>query len=145
MQIDLSRAQFETLLKAVYLGDWMVNAIRTPGNYIREFEELEQYLLAVAHRSGFEDIVEFDSRLSQFFLTLESHERLQPFIDEYDDAAFWDGLVDRLADRDFTETYGDAASRMGHEERFEKVGAFVDKYETEVERHGVDRLRILER
>ena len=144
MQIVLSRAQFETLLKAVYLGEWMVNAIRTPGSYIREFEEVEQFLLALAHRAGIEDIVEFDSRLSQFFLTPDAHEKLQPLIDEYDDEAFWNGLVDRLADRDFAETYGDETKRMSHEERFEKIGSFVDKYETEVERHGVDRLRIAE-
>ncbi len=142
MNITLSRQQFETLLKAVYLGDWMVNAIRVPGSYVSEFEDLEQLLLSLAHESGRHDVVEFDSTLSQFFLKEELHDQLQPFIDEYDDEVFWDGLVDRLADRDFAETYGDAAKRMGQVERFEKLSAFVDAYETEAEEHGVDRLRI---
>lgn len=144
MEIKLSRQQFETLLKSVYLGDWMVNAIRTPGSYVPEFEELEQFLLSLAHESDLRDVVEFDPTLSQFFLKEEYHEKLQPFIDEYDDEAFWDGLVDRLADRDFSETYGDSVKRMDQEERFGKLSAFVDKYETEFEEYGVDRLRVIE-
>ncbi len=60
MELNLSREQFETLLKAVYLGDWMVNAIRVPGNYVPEFEELEKSLLLLAHGAGFNDTVEFD-------------------------------------------------------------------------------------
>jgi hypothetical protein len=142
MEIRLSRQQFETLLKSVYLGDWMVNAIRAPGSYVPEFEELEQYLLSLAHKSDLPDIVEFDSTLSQFFLKEEYHEKLQPFIDEYDDEAFWDGLVDRLSDRDFSETYGDSVKRMDQNERFERLSVFVDRYEAEVEEHGVDRLRL---
>jgi hypothetical protein len=144
MEINLSEQQFETLLKVVYLGDWMVNAIREPGSYVPEFQELEQFLLSHARDAGFDGVVEFDPALSQFFLTEEFHEMLQPFIDEYDDEAFWDVLVDRLADRDFAETYGKAAKHMDQEERFEKRYVFVDKYETEVEQNGVNRLRIIE-
>lgn len=143
MELKLSREQFETLLKVVYLGDWMVNAIRVPGSYVPEFEELEKSLLSLAYGAGFNDTVEFDPNLSEYFFKEEFHEMLQPFIDEYDDEAFWDGLVDRLAGRDFEETYGDAAQRMGQDERFEKLSAYVDKYETEVEEHGVDRLRVI--
>ena len=50
--------------------------------------------------------------------------------------------MDRLADRDFIETYGNVVASMDQDERFEKLHAFVDKYETEIEEHGVDRLRI---
>ena len=142
MEISLSRQQFETLLRVVYLGDWMVNAIRVAGSYIPEFEDLEQFLLSLGHRSGFDDVVEFEPVLSQFFLKDEVYEKLQPYIDEYDDEAFWDGLVDRLAERDFEETYGDAEQRMDQKERFEKLSAFVDKYEAEIEQHGMERLRI---
>ena len=142
MEISLSRQQFETLLRVVYLGDWMVNAIRVAGSYIPEFEDLEQFLLSLGHRSGFDDVVEFEPALSQFFLKDEVYERLQPYIDEYDDEAFWDGLVDRLAERDFEETHGNAEQRMDPNERFEKLSPFVDKYEAEIERHGVERLRI---
>lgn len=144
MEIQLSRKQFETLIKSVYLGDWMVNAIRAPGSYVPEFEELEQYLLSLTHESDLRDMVEFNPTLSQFFLKEECHEKLQPFIDEYDDDAFWDGLVDRLADRDFLETCGDSAERMDQDERFRRLSTFVDRYEKEIEEHGVDRLRVIE-
>lgn len=51
-------------------------------------------------------------------------------------------MVDRLADRDFMETHGDAIAQMNQDERFTRLQRFVDKYETEIEEHGVDRLRI---
>jgi hypothetical protein len=122
----------------------LVNAIRVPGSYVPEFEELEQFLLSLAHESSFRDVVEFDPTQSQFFLKEEYHEKLQPFINEYDDEAFWDGLIDRLADRDFSETYGDSVKLMDQNERFERLSAFVNKYETEIEEHGIDRLRVID-
>jgi len=143
MEIHLSQQQFETLLKTVYMGNWLVNAIRVRGSEVPEFMELEQYLWKLALRDGFDRFVEFDATLSQFLPLEEFHEMLQPFIDEYDDEAFWDGLVDRLADRDFAETYADAAS-MDQDERFEKLEVFVDKYEAEIEEYGADRLRVQE-
>lgn len=145
MEIKLSQQQWETLIKAVYLGDWMVNAIRVPGSHVPEFEELEQFLLSLAHKSGLYEVVEFDPTLSQFYVKEEYHEKLQPFIDEYDDEVFWDGLVDRLADRDFSETYGDSVKRMDQNVRLERLWAFVDKYEAEVaSEHGVDRVRVID-
>jgi len=142
VEINLSRQQFETLLKTMYLGVWMVNGIREPGNEIREFAEFEQHLWSLAHKAGLTDLVEVDAALLQFFPTKQFEDALHPIIDEYDDEAFWDGLVDRLADRDFMETHGDAIAQMNQDERFTRLQRFVDKYETEIEGHGVDRLRI---
>jgi hypothetical protein len=143
MEISLSRQQFETLLKTVYLGAWMISAHRERENVIGEFEELERHLWTLAHRAGFRDLVEVDPTLLKVFPTYEFAEALDPFIDEYDDEAFWDGLVDRLADRDLAEAYGDDIMRMDRDERFTRLQRFVDKYETEVEEHGVDRMRIV--
>ena len=143
MEITLSREQFETLLNAVYLGTWMVNSIREPENEVREFGELEQHLLSLAYGSGFTDRVEFDPTRHRFSYARQFEEPLEPFIDEYEDDALWDGLVDRLAHRDFEETYGDATEHMDQEERLEKLQVFVDKYETEFDEHGIDQLRIM--
>ena len=125
MEIVVSRSQLETLLRVVALGEWMVNPYRTPAEFVQDVEDLEQYLLSYAHKSGFKEIMEFDPALSKFFFTQEYEDSLQPLIHEYDNEAFWDGLVDRLADRDFSEVYGDAAKRMTREERFEKIGRLV--------------------
>lgn len=78
MELNLSREQFEALLKAVYLGDWMVNAIRVPGSYVPEFEELEKSLLSLAHGASLNDTVEFDPNLSEYFFKEEFHEMLRP-------------------------------------------------------------------
>ncbi len=44
----------------------MANAIRVPGSYVPEFEELEKFLLLLAHEAGFSDAVEFDMSLSEY-------------------------------------------------------------------------------
>ncbi len=51
--------------------------------------------------------------------------------------------VSQFSSGDFTETYADAAS-MDQDERFQKLEAFVDKYEAEIEEYGADRLRVQE-
>ncbi len=142
MQISLSRQQLETLLKSVYVGGWVINGIREPGDEIREFAELEQYLYSVAYGAGVTSCVEADPALGRLFPTKEFEDALLPFVDAYDDEAFWTGLADRLADRDFVETHGDAIAQMDQDERFTRLQRFVDKYEKELEKHGVDRLRI---
>ncbi|MFH1593577.1 MAG: hypothetical protein ABID09_02640, partial [Candidatus Omnitrophota bacterium] len=65
--------------------------------------------------------------------------------DEYDDECFWDGLVDRLARRDFIKAYGEGSiKRMNWKERYQKEGPFIEKYSREVDEHGINRMEFRE-
>lgn len=142
VKVELSQDQFEALMELVFLGDWMINGIRVPGEHIERYEKIAQYIYSLAPRFGLETHVEFDRRMDKRFPTGKFDERMQEFIGEYDDQAFWDELVDRMADRDFDKMYGDAVEAMSSEMLFEKRYPFIEQYENEFAEHGIERLEI---
>ena len=128
MEIEFTKEQFERLLKIVYLGNWLVNAIhsgRKDDEHIKEFDEIEQYIFSFAKDFGLEKYVEFDEKLQEFFPIGELEEELQKFVDEYDNEVFWEELISRLARSDFIREYGkEAINKMSLEERIEKEFPF---------------------
>ena len=49
MKIEFTKEQYENLIKSVYLGNWLVNAIRSGrkgDEHIKEFDKIEQYVFA---------------------------------------------------------------------------------------------------
>ena len=146
MEIKFTKQQYEDLIKLVYLGTWMVNSNRTDDT-VEKYEKLEQYIFSFTDNFGCGKFIEYDAKLKRHFpnADFEQDEELERYRDEYDDECFWDGLVDRLARRDFIEAYGeDAIKRMGWEERFLKEEPFLDKYSREVTEYGIDRMSMQE-
>jgi hypothetical protein len=144
VEITLSREQFAILLELVYLGNWMANAIRMPGEEITDLSHLEQHLFALARDRGLDDIADLDETLPGAFPSQALEDRMELYIEEYDDQVFWDQLTDRLAERDMLEEHGEPAVRaMSQEEYFERRDAYVAKYEEEATNHGIERLRVI--
>ena len=77
MKIKLTKKQYKNLLKLVYLGNWMVNSIRS-GNEgderIKKYDEIEQYIFSFAKEAGLKKYIEFDKEFNQFFPTPEFEE-----------------------------------------------------------------------
>lgn len=144
MKIEFTKDQYESLIKLVYLGNWMINAIRVDDR-IKKFDDLEQYIYSSAKEIGLDKYIEYDTKLKKFFPTkdFEENSEVSQYMDEYDNEAFWDGLVDRLARRDFIREYREEAIRkMSWQDRMEKESPFIEKYEEEFEKYGIDRLEI---
>jgi len=147
MKINFTKKQYEDLMKLVYLGSWMINSHRTD-NVEERYDELEQYILSFSEEFGTENYVEFDEELNRFFTTrkFEEDTEIEQYKEEYDDNTFWDELIYRLARRDLIKTYGEAAVfTMTTDELLDKEQPFIDRYEMEFERHGIDNLEIRER
>jgi len=145
MEIKFTKKQYEDLIKLVYLGEWMINAYHT-NDRVKNFEELEQYILSFYKDFGMEKYIVFDERLKRFFNTkaFEEETEVEQYIDEYNDNTFWDELLYRLANRDFVEQYGEKAiKKMTWEERIEKEQPFIEKYANEFERNGIKNLVII--
>lgn len=122
----------------------MANAHRT--DPIKEFDELEQYILSFGKDFGMEEDIEYDENLKQFFLTEEYIERsgLEELIDEYNEDTFWDELLFKLADRDMMEKYGiETLKNMEPDELWDKRIPFLEFYEKEFEENGVENLRVI--
>lgn len=70
INIELTRKQFETLLKLVYLGNWLVNGLRPPKEQLQKFNDLEQLIFSIAKKFGFDKYVsDFDQEFREFFPT----------------------------------------------------------------------------
>ena len=92
MKINLTKKQYETLAKAVYLGNWMANANRTgqKGDFhIKEYEEITDYMFSLASEFGFPKTFEHDLECDEHGKTTEVN-RLH---EEYDEETFWSGCV----------------------------------------------------
>ncbi|OFX27380.1 MAG: hypothetical protein A2Z07_08570 [Armatimonadetes bacterium RBG_16_67_12] len=144
VKIEFSKEQFRALLELVYLGEYMVNGIRSPGEYLARFDEFQQYVYSMAARFGIADVAEFDDRLRKYFPSDSFDEAMQEYIGAYDNETFWEELIHRLAERDFGEYYGDAAQHFVPEDRFARISPLIERYEEEAEKHGIDRLRTVE-
>ena len=144
MEITFTKEQHENLIKLVYLGSWMVNSIREDKG-VKKFDDLEQYIYSFAKAAGMGKLIEYDPETKQYFPTFELEEdaEVEQYRQEYDDYNFWEELTYALARRDFIKEYGEnAIKKMSMEERFEKEQPFIEKYEEEFEKYGIERLKI---
>jgi hypothetical protein len=151
MEIKLTKEQYENLIKLVYLGNWMINAIRSGAEgdeRIGKYDNIAQYIYSFAKDAGLEKYIEFDKEFNQFFSTREFEEDtdINQYIEEYDDELLWDELINRLARRDFIKEYGEETiKKMDWRERIEKEHPFIEKYAKEFEKHGIENLEIKEK
>jgi hypothetical protein len=142
MEIKLTKDELETLVKLVYLGNWMANSWRTDDR-IAAFDELQASLLETARTAGFRELVDQDEETGKPVPSAALDAALQDALDFYDDNTFWDQLIYRMADRDFLHRYGEeAADELDTEEGMKKEAPFLERYEKEFYANGLDRLEI---
>lgn len=151
MEIKLTKEQYENLIKLVYLGNWMINAIRSGSEedpQIEKYNEIEQYIFSFAKDAGLENYIEYDEEFKKFFPTqeLEENPEIEQYREEYEDEVFWQELAERLGSRDFLKHYGEETiKKMSQKERFLKQEEFIIKYEEEFEKNGLNNLEILKK
>lgn len=146
MQIELSKAEYRTLLGVLEIADWILFAHRSDRPSDRkEYHDFEQKVFGYAEAFGFNNLVEYVEKHQEYFPTPEYEEnsRVQPFIDEFKNHTFWDELVDRLASRDMLRELGEEkAQAMDPKERFMTHQDYERRYNAEFEEHGIERLEI---
>jgi len=144
IEIKFTKEQFKTLLKLVSTATWIINAFR--GEIIEEFEKFEQYLLSLAKKEGFSNLIEYDEDTDTFLQSEKLEDEIQEYIEDYNDRIFWQTLVTRLAIRDLEKVYGKSAvERMELDERVKKVNPFINKYAEEFSENGIENLVIEKR
>ena len=148
MQIELSKAQYHTLLGVLEIADWVLFAHCSgePSDR-KEYRDFEQKIFGYAEAFGFGNLIVYDQKHKEYFPTLEHDENspVRPFIDEFEDHTFWQELVDRLAARDMLRELGEEkVQAMAAGERFMARQDYEAKYSQEFEEHGIDRFAIKE-
>ena len=141
MKIEISKTHYKTLVKALFLANWVVNCHKTdePDD---EFERLEQYILAQGKFFDLEN-VEFDEKHGKYYHDSDFEMKTVKLLDDFVDVSFWDELIERLAERDFVNTLGEKEIlKMSQDECFTKFYEFADPYEAEFADYGIDNLVI---
>jgi len=144
MNLKLTRKQLDSLVKLVYLGNWLANSWRTD-DVMKEFDEIESLVLEAAEENGLGKYVDHleESGRDEALPSAELEEETEEIVDLYNDSTFWDQLIYRMADRDYARLYGEEAlEALFSAEGMEKEQPLIEKYEKEFYDHGLDRLVI---
>jgi hypothetical protein len=144
MKIDFTPEQYELLIRAVYLGNWMVKSTEDE-SCDTEFDALEAYILSFAKGFGLGRYADMDDEEGKYFPSreLEEDPELDAHIQRYDDYTFWEKLIYNLARRDMERKYGERAiALMSPEEHLTREQPFIEKYEKEFEVNGLRSLAI---
>lgn len=148
MQIELSKAEYQTLLGVLEIADRVLSAHRSDRPTDRkEYHDLEQKIFGYAEAFGFANLIEYVEKHKEYFPTSEYEENspVQSFIDEFENHNFWTELVDRLATRDMLRERGEKkVQAMDSGERFMTHQDYERRYNEEFEEQGLERLSIKE-
>ena len=142
--IDFAKEQYKELLLLVLLGSWVRGGVADlKGEYSPAMDELEDYLLGKAKDFDLEHLAEnFKGHMVPKDTFAKEYEKI---IEEYNDDQFWYELITLLGKRDFYEQ----ATKEELEEieksdgwLSRRVDQYYQKYQSEFEKHGIERLRI---
>ena len=145
MKINFTKREYQVLLEMIYLADWMLHAHERGGRKKDPYHALEQKLLSLASEFGCEDLVEHSERLNEYFPTeaFVEADTIQGYIEDYDDATFWDELISRLAERDVSRKHTqEELSGMTGEDRVMTYWRAEMSYAEEFDTNGLERIKI---
>jgi len=155
MKLQLTPKEYRRILQMLYLADLMLNGRREdePSGLRLKCEEVLQELLGHATQFGCADLIEeTESGALNFSEAMPDEPGVAEAVQDYDEDAFWQELVSRLAARDYERLHGrpaapdpdgppeteeDQAGRTAELERLE------DGYWREFEAEGVRNLIVL--
>lgn len=135
--------QYESLMKLVYLGNWMVNGIKISEERNKKFDTIQQRIFEDAEDAGCGNLAEFDENVKKYFPTqaFEEDAEITGVQKEYTAEIFWAELVERLAQRDFIAQYGmEKIKAMGEREHKERYSECVKRYVDEFEKNELTNL-----
>lgn len=148
MQLELTKKQFRELLKAIIIGVTVREAVGEERNTRgwKKIRDIESYLLSVAGDFDSAEMAEY--YLDGWIASDEASEELDEELEEYGNQEFWERLNTALAQRDFYRTITKEEKKyMADNDGIfpERVHVLYRKYAKEFEKHGVDRLEIVEK
>jgi hypothetical protein len=142
MTLNLTPGEYRSLLKVVFLGNWMANAYReTP---LPEFDNVEQLIMSRASTFGADELVEFDPKKKVWALKREFEDEMHEQVNEYNIEALYDELGYWLARRDLVNEIGEGkAEQMTPAGLASAAEPYLEKYDEEFEENGIERIGII--
>ncbi len=131
MQIDLTQKELRTLLDMVYIGNWILNSTRGDDRF-QVYDDLESKLFSIARDHGMKVLAQdWEGTVvpSQAYAEGGIHEAIA----YYEDNIFYEILAEELSRRDMN--YPDI-----NDDNYAEIVNRMDRYMTEFQASGVDRL-----
>ncbi len=146
MKIHFTKKEYEALLDVMYIADWVIRAHEEDDNpAVDKYKELEQKIYALAEEFGLSEAVGKNFESGLYFLKKE-HLNSSPavaLLERFENATFWEELLERLARRDFIRKHGEEAIiHMPLEERFEREMEILRQYDKEFGDNGLENLQV---
>ena len=149
MKINITKKHYWNLIRALYMADWMANAICEADMKEDEgIKDIRNYFFSFAKEMGYGEYVEYDEKLNRYFETFEMDDEpsIRSLIERYDEHVFWDEIAERLGERDFFNKYTkDEIQKMDDAECFTQRMRCAIAWEEEFEKYGIRRLGIIKK
>jgi hypothetical protein len=140
INIKLNSNQYKALLKLIYLGEWVLNSnLDRSGEKLTIEEEVEQIVYASNPEPG---LFEYDNEFGLYFPTRDFEDKMQKFIDDYNNYNFWEELAYQLADRDTKIELGDKLDKIGTREYIEIHQKHLEFYAEEFNNNNLNNVKI---
>lgn len=146
MKIDFTKKEYRLLLDIVSIADCVMSSHKSePDERVTPYLEFQQKIFSCAKEFGLENLISHDKELHGYYPTMEFESSFaeQGFLDEYDEATFWDVLSGRLAQRDLVDEMGEETFiSMNEADRMVLEDNKADMYLDEFEINGIMNLRV---
>lgn len=145
--LALTPEQFTVLLRMIYIGNTVANAHRDEEEFIKEYDDFEQFIFARAKEVGFPGATwrhEINGEEHNHpSLIFENDEALSKLIDEYDLTVTLEVLAEKLAERDIEKSHGPhAKDRMPEKDYEDLLTAAEEEYEKVFLTEGFDGVSV---
>ncbi|WJE16730.1 hypothetical protein QRD89_05125 [Halobacillus sp. ACCC02827] len=138
VKIEMTKEQYETLVEAVFLGTWMVNS--TKMELDEAFEDVRELVLSKYKEAGLEDRIVYQDAMDIHDLDVDYESKLlDTHVEDYDEFSFWDKLVEKLTEKEWTEKYGPMEGSMNEEQMMKRL-EIEEKIGQKLEETGVTKL-----
>lgn len=145
MQIKFTKNELEKLLELLSIADWVLTSMDVEEDERKDdYLKLLQKLYHEAYENGLTKEIEYDEEAKDYFLSEDWEEETQvrDFIEEYEDASFWEELTFRLADRDIDRKMNGKPPK-NFEEHVAMFTKIQSKYEEEFEKNRLENLELV--
>lgn len=145
--LALTKEQFKTLLNMVYIANTVANSHREEGEFLKDYDDLEQYVFSRAKEAGYPAATERHQVNEEVHhhpsMQFEHDPEVNKLLDEYDALSAIELLAEKLAEQDLEKKYGpNAKDRMPEKDYDELLADRAEEYEHEFEENGFTKIQI---
>lgn len=145
--LALTPEQFKILLRMVYIANTVANGHSEEGEFLKDYDDLEQYIFSRAKEAGFPGATErhkVDEEVHHHPSPMfENDAEVNKILDEYDTRATFEFLGEKLAERDLEKKYGPhAKDRMPAKDYEEILTERTEEYILEFDDFGFTKIHI---